>query len=328
MSDRAPLLSRLLGRRPRARRLRRHARARGGPGATWPPPDPRRAAPLDVTRHRYAFSLGLAVAAPRHGLRPLLPRPAADGAARRARPRRDRPHTGRRRPRRPRPPRPMTRALPLVALAVAAGLAACTPPTGGLTDYAVVEGFRVSPTFNAFSRPCDIRYTLQEPALVQIRVVRVSADGERALVRQITDERRETRRPAHRRLARHRPQRPVRPPGRVRRRALRPPRRHRPDRAVGADHAHVPDLSPAAVPARPSPSARSPHRARRPRPRAPDPSFGRAGSPSPSRRRPTPPSVLAHLRRANPGRTVRLAQRRPARPVTGPHPDSPLTWTP
>lgn len=84
--------------------------------------------------------------------------------------------------------RPLSAAL----AAVVGAIAACTPPTGGLTDYAVVEGFRVSPTFNAFSQPCDIRYTLQEPALVQIRVVRVQPDGQRALVRQITEERRET----------------------------------------------------------------------------------------------------------------------------------------
>ena len=84
----------------------------------------------------------------------------------------------------------MTRALLTVALAVV--LSACTPPTGGLTDYEVVAGFRVSPTFNAFSRPCDIRYTLQEPAWVEIRVTRVQPDGSRALVRQITEEQRET----------------------------------------------------------------------------------------------------------------------------------------
>ena len=84
---------------------------------------------------------------------------------------------------------PRTAALALAAAVLAAG---CTPPTAGLVDYAVVEGFRVSPTFNAFERPCDIRYTLLEPALVQIRVVRVDPDGQRALVRQITPERRET----------------------------------------------------------------------------------------------------------------------------------------
>jgi flagellar hook assembly protein FlgD len=59
-------------------------------------------------------------------------------------------------------------------------------------DYAVVEGFRVSPTFNAFSRPCEIRYTLQEPATVEIRVTRVQADGQRALVHQVTLPTRET----------------------------------------------------------------------------------------------------------------------------------------
>ena len=82
----------------------------------------------------------------------------------------------------------MTPRAALLALAVAAG---CTPP-GGLADYAVVEGFRVSPTFNAFARPCDIRYTLAEPALVQVRVVRVDAGGARTLVHQVTEERRET----------------------------------------------------------------------------------------------------------------------------------------
>ena len=79
--------------------------------------------------------------------------------------------------------------------AVLAGLvlvgAGCTPPVGP-TDLEVVSGFRVSPTFNAFSRPCDIRYTLQEPAWVQIRVTRVGLEGDRALVHQVTAEQRET----------------------------------------------------------------------------------------------------------------------------------------
>lgn len=79
------------------------------------------------------------------------------------------------------------RALPLAALL----LGACTPPVGP-TDLEVVSGFRVSPTFNAFTRPCDIRYTLAEPALVQIRVTQRQPDGSVALVRQITEERRET----------------------------------------------------------------------------------------------------------------------------------------
>lgn len=83
------------------------------------------------------------------------------------------------------------RLLPL-AVTLAATLTGCTPPTGGLTDYAVVEGFRVSPTFNAFSRPCEIRYTLQEPATVEIRVTRVQPDGQRALVHQVTLPTRET----------------------------------------------------------------------------------------------------------------------------------------
>ncbi|MEL6615023.1 MAG: hypothetical protein AAFQ43_04765, partial [Bacteroidota bacterium] len=60
------------------------------------------------------------------------------------------------------------------------------------TAYAVVEGFRVSPVFNAFAEPCDIRYTLQAPAHVQIRIVQVLPDGSRVLVREISPERRET----------------------------------------------------------------------------------------------------------------------------------------
>ena len=90
----------------------------------------------------------------------------------------------------------MSRRLPLAALAAvtvatAAAAGGCTPPVGP-TDLEVVSGFRVSPTFNAFTRPCDIRYTLAEPALVQIRVVRVEADGSRSLVHEATRERRET----------------------------------------------------------------------------------------------------------------------------------------
>ena len=83
----------------------------------------------------------------------------------------------------------MSRLAPLAVLLVAAS--ACNPPVGP-TDFEVVSGFRVSPTFNALSRPCDIRYTLQEAAYVQIRVVRVGLDGGRALVHQVTDEQRET----------------------------------------------------------------------------------------------------------------------------------------
>jgi hypothetical protein len=70
-------------------------------------------------------------------------------------------------------------------------LPACDPPVG-ISTYEVVSGYRVSPTFNAFTEPCEIRYTLAEPAHVQIRVVQVQEDGSRALVRQITEERRET----------------------------------------------------------------------------------------------------------------------------------------
>lgn len=83
----------------------------------------------------------------------------------------------------------MIRPAPLAVLLAA--LVACTPPVGP-TDFQVVSGFRVSPTFNAFDRPCDIRYTLAEPALVQIRVVRVTPDGDRQLVHEVSPERPET----------------------------------------------------------------------------------------------------------------------------------------
>lgn len=80
----------------------------------------------------------------------------------------------------------------LLALVVASlGASACSPPVG-VTDFQIVSGFRVDPTFNAFTEPCEIRYTLAEPALVQIRVTRLEADGSLALVREITPERRET----------------------------------------------------------------------------------------------------------------------------------------
>ena len=83
-------------------------------------------------------------------------------------------------------------ALPLV-LAALGGLAlsACTPPVG-VADVELVTGYRVSPTFNAFTEPCTITYRLERPAWVQIRVVQVQPGGERALVRQITEEQRET----------------------------------------------------------------------------------------------------------------------------------------
>lgn len=68
---------------------------------------------------------------------------------------------------------------------------ACTPPVG-VIDLQVVTGFRVAPTFNAFTEPCRIQYTLVEPALVEIRIVRRNADGVTELVRQITREQRET----------------------------------------------------------------------------------------------------------------------------------------
>ena len=82
---------------------------------------------------------------------------------------------------------------PLLALAALGGLAlsACTPPVG-VADVELVTGYRVSPTFNAFTEPCAITYRLERSAWVQIRVVQVQPDGERALVRQITEEQRET----------------------------------------------------------------------------------------------------------------------------------------
>ena len=85
----------------------------------------------------------------------------------------------------------MTRLAPVLLAALAAVLPSCTPPVGP-TDFQVVSGFRVSPTFNAFTQPCDIRYTLAEPALVQIRVTQRQPDGSVALVHQVTEERRET----------------------------------------------------------------------------------------------------------------------------------------
>ena len=88
---------------------------------------------------------------------------------------------------------PISLRLALAALASLAvlGAGACSPPVGA-TDFQIVSGFRVDPTFNAFNEPCEIRYTLAEPAVVQIRVTQRQADGQTALVRQITEERRET----------------------------------------------------------------------------------------------------------------------------------------
>lgn len=82
----------------------------------------------------------------------------------------------------------------VLVLAAALPMGACTPPVG-VTDLEIVHGFRVSPTFNAFTQPCTIQYSLDVPALVQIRVVRVDQDGRKELVRQITEERRETEGP-------------------------------------------------------------------------------------------------------------------------------------
>jgi hypothetical protein len=56
-----------------------------------------------------------------------------------------------------------------------------------------VTSFRVSPTFNAFEEPCAIRYRLEISGTVQIRITQVQPDGSRALVRDITRPRRETR---------------------------------------------------------------------------------------------------------------------------------------
>ncbi|MEP0546386.1 MAG: FlgD immunoglobulin-like domain containing protein [Rhodothermales bacterium] len=87
--------------------------------------------------------------------------------------------------------RPAAPSLLALLLAALLPLAGCTPPVGA-TDLDVVSGFRVSPTFNAFTQPCEIRYTLDEPAYVQIRITRTEPDGSTALVRTITAEQRET----------------------------------------------------------------------------------------------------------------------------------------
>lgn len=88
--------------------------------------------------------------------------------------------------------RARSRGAALAALAVAVlATAGCTPPVG-VTDLDIVTGYRVDPTFNAFTEPCEIRYSLDQPALVQIRVVQVGPDGSKELVRQITEERMET----------------------------------------------------------------------------------------------------------------------------------------
>ena len=85
----------------------------------------------------------------------------------------------------------MRQSLSLLAVLVLLAAAGCTPPTGP-TDFQIVSGFRVDPTFNAFTGPCEVRYTLAEPAVVQIRITQRQPDGSVALVRQITEERRET----------------------------------------------------------------------------------------------------------------------------------------
>lgn len=80
----------------------------------------------------------------------------------------------------------------LAAVGIAsATLTACTPPVG-VAGVEIVAGYRVDPTFNAFTQPCAIRYSLDQPALVQIRIVRVREDGQRELVLQLTGEQRET----------------------------------------------------------------------------------------------------------------------------------------
>ena len=70
----------------------------------------------------------------------------------------------------------MTRPSPLLGLLVLLAAAGCTPPTGP-TDFQIVSGFRVDPTFNAFTGPCEVRYTLAEPAVVQIRITQRQPDG-------------------------------------------------------------------------------------------------------------------------------------------------------
>ena len=85
----------------------------------------------------------------------------------------------------------MRRLPAALALVLALSTVGCTPPVGP-TDLQIVQGFRVDPTFNAFNEPCEIRYTLEESALVQIRIVRIGSGGSKELVRQITEERRET----------------------------------------------------------------------------------------------------------------------------------------
>ena len=86
----------------------------------------------------------------------------------------------------------MTARLALL-LALAASLAGCTPPVG-LTDVQVVSGFRVDPTFNAFTGPCNIRYTLAEPAFVAVRDrPRRRDDGSAPSSARSRAERRETR---------------------------------------------------------------------------------------------------------------------------------------
>lgn len=101
----------------------------------------------------------------------------------------------------PYPPPPISFPLPvasrqsLVALLLTSAFlllpSSCTPPVG-VTDLDVVTGFRVSPTFNAFTEPCTIRYVLEEPAWVEVRVTQPQEDGTPALVRQLSTERYET----------------------------------------------------------------------------------------------------------------------------------------
>lgn len=81
--------------------------------------------------------------------------------------------------------------LATVLSVLGASLSACTPPVG-VAGVEIVAGYRVDPTFNAFTGPCAIRYSLDQPALVQIRVVRVREDGQREIVLQLSGERHET----------------------------------------------------------------------------------------------------------------------------------------
>ena len=89
----------------------------------------------------------------------------------------------------PSAPRGLALALAGALLTVLAG---CEPPVGP-TDAELVSSYRVSPTFNAFTGPCRIEYTLDGPAVVTVRVTADDpASGGRLLVHQVTEEAMET----------------------------------------------------------------------------------------------------------------------------------------